>query len=367
MCRFARSVMAKFRKVCRILELTLGPDTGGKWDKRTPYVEARPAAHHSAPRNRSRTAHWNAQWTCHGWNLTWRSRSFPVVWRYCEHGCVDRTVLCCNTVSTSSNVYVLLLRTASRIESSGVRDRVHLSEQTALQLIKHGKEDWIVRREDMIEAKGKGKLVTFWLKLSTGSNDRGGGSVVTSSELGDDERVRLLNQGPDLETNRWSVEMPDSKPSEVDQRDQRLVQWNCKILLELLHQVVARRASLPSSSSSLSQAELTDMARSIGNGAIVVEEVVEIIDMPDFVNASDTAEVELSENVVIQLRHFVSKIASMYNANPCEFVSFVELYVAMCLQINLTNRCFASFVHAVHNFDHVRNQGLSMYSLDLHV
>jgi hypothetical protein len=30
MCRFARSAMVKFRDVCRILELTLGPDTGGK-------------------------------------------------------------------------------------------------------------------------------------------------------------------------------------------------------------------------------------------------------------------------------------------------------------------------------------------------
>jgi Adenylate and Guanylate cyclase catalytic domain len=216
---------------------------------------------------------------------------------------------------------LFLFCAASRIESTGKRDRVHLSEQTALQLIKHGKEDWIVRREDMIEAKGKGKLVTFWLKLATGGNDRNGGSVVTSSELGDDERVRLLNQGPDLETNRWSVEMPDSKPNEIEKRDQRLVQWNSEILLELLHQVVARRAALPSNSS-LSQAELTDMAHSIGNGAIIVEEVVEIIDMPDFFNASDTDEVQLSENVVNQLRDFVSKIASMYNANPCEFCHF---------------------------------------------
>jgi hypothetical protein len=197
-----------------------------------------------------------------------------------------------------------------------MRDRVHLSEQTALQLIKHGKEDWIVRRDDMIEAKGKGKLVTYWLKLSTGSNDRSCGSVVTSSELGDDERVRLLNQGPDLETNR----LPDSKSSEVEKRGQRLVQWNTEILLELLHKVVARRAALPSNSNQ-SPAELTDMARSIGNRAIVVEEVVEIIDMPDFFNASDTVKVELSENVVNQLRDFISKIASMYNANPCEFVS----------------------------------------------
>jgi class 3 adenylate cyclase len=43
MCRFARSAMAKFRKVCRILELTLGPDTGGKCDKCDVNEEARPA------------------------------------------------------------------------------------------------------------------------------------------------------------------------------------------------------------------------------------------------------------------------------------------------------------------------------------
>jgi Adenylate and Guanylate cyclase catalytic domain len=206
-----------------------------------------------------------------------------------------------------------LFSTASRIESSGKRERVHLSEQTAMQLIKHGKEDWIVRREDMVEAKGKGRLVTFWLTLT--GHARGPGSV--ASELGS-EKMGLVHQGGDNRSDEWNVEMPVSKPSEANQRNERLVEWNSEILLELLHRVVARRAALQGDNAGATSHQLADVAQSIGNGLIVVEEVVEVIDMPEYVCTRDSPDVELSKEVVDQLRDFVGKVASMYNDNPCK-------------------------------------------------
>jgi Adenylate and Guanylate cyclase catalytic domain len=241
-----------------------------------------------------------------------------------------------------------LVWTASRIESSGKRERVHLSEQTAMQLIKHGKEDWIVRREDMIEAKGKGKLVTFWLTLT--GHARGPGSV--ASDLGS-EKTGNINRGGDC-GDEWNVEMPVSKPSEANQRNERLVEWNSEILLELLHRVVARRAALQGAGAPATLHQLVEVAQSIGNGLIVVEEVVEVIDMPEYVCTRGSPDVELSEVVVDQLREFVGKVASMYNDNPCKLcvLPFALVHVFCTIDLTLCSLCDCTLVH---NFEHVSN------------
>jgi Adenylate and Guanylate cyclase catalytic domain len=202
------------------------------------------------------------------------------------------------------------------MESTGKRERVHLSEQTALQLIEQGREDWVVRREDTVEAKGKGKMATYWLKLA--SSDRTAESVAPNSEVGDEETK--VSNGT-VEDCAWNVEMPASNTSNSDCRNERLAQWNSELLLELLQRVVTHRSALQSSdivTPSTSQMHLTAMAKAIGDGNMVVEEVVELIDMPEFVCANDVKEAELSDEVVVQLRAFVAEIASMYNNNPCK-------------------------------------------------
>ena len=49
------------------------------------------------------------------------------------------------------------------MESTGVPDKIQVSEATAAFLRKAGKGAWLTKREDMIEAKGKGKMVTYWV------------------------------------------------------------------------------------------------------------------------------------------------------------------------------------------------------------
>jgi class 3 adenylate cyclase len=48
------------------------------------------------------------------------------------------------------------VNTAARIESNGCRDKIQVSETTADLLIAAGKGSWLKKREDLIEAKGKG-------------------------------------------------------------------------------------------------------------------------------------------------------------------------------------------------------------------
>lgn len=57
------------------------------------------------------------------------------------------------------------VNTTARIESLGAPGRIHLSEETAKELKKFDKQDWLIPRADQVEAKGKGKLTTFWLTI----------------------------------------------------------------------------------------------------------------------------------------------------------------------------------------------------------
>lgn len=55
------------------------------------------------------------------------------------------------------------VNTAARMESNGQKGRIHVSQSTA-NLLKEGQyEEWVVPRENKIEAKGKGLLQTYWI------------------------------------------------------------------------------------------------------------------------------------------------------------------------------------------------------------
>jgi class 3 adenylate cyclase len=55
------------------------------------------------------------------------------------------------------------VNTASRMESTGERSRIHVSQSTADLLLAAGNDNWIQAREDLVHAKGKGSIQTFWV------------------------------------------------------------------------------------------------------------------------------------------------------------------------------------------------------------
>jgi class 3 adenylate cyclase len=55
------------------------------------------------------------------------------------------------------------VNTASRMESSGEKGRIQLSQETANELISRGKERLLIPRNVKISPKGKGELQTYWL------------------------------------------------------------------------------------------------------------------------------------------------------------------------------------------------------------
>ena len=55
------------------------------------------------------------------------------------------------------------MNTASRMESLGEPNRIHVSQATADALVRAGREEWLEPRTDKIIAKGKGEMATYWL------------------------------------------------------------------------------------------------------------------------------------------------------------------------------------------------------------
>jgi len=61
------------------------------------------------------------------------------------------------------------MNVASRMESNGQKNRIHVSEDTANLLIRAGKGHWVTAREEKITAKGKGEMQTYWIEMKTES------------------------------------------------------------------------------------------------------------------------------------------------------------------------------------------------------
>ena len=58
------------------------------------------------------------------------------------------------------------MNTAARMESTGVTGRIQVSLETAQLLRQSQKEDWLSKRPEGVEAKGKGRLETWFLNLN---------------------------------------------------------------------------------------------------------------------------------------------------------------------------------------------------------
>jgi hypothetical protein len=62
------------------------------------------------------------------------------------------------------------MNTASRMESTGVSGKIHISTAVQERLVIANK-NWAVPREDKVIAKGKGRMDTYWLQISASSSD----------------------------------------------------------------------------------------------------------------------------------------------------------------------------------------------------
>ncbi|CAB9522950.1 Receptor-type guanylate cyclase gcy [Seminavis robusta] len=74
------------------------------------------------------------------------------------------------------------INTASRMESNGVPGKIHVSQSTADELIRHGNRDWLTEREDKVEAKGKGLMTTYWVAVKSSRSTGTRASLMSLSD-----------------------------------------------------------------------------------------------------------------------------------------------------------------------------------------
>jgi class 3 adenylate cyclase len=79
------------------------------------------------------------------------------------------------------------VNTAQRIESTGKPNSIQISSETAQLLKQAGKGDWLLPRKFAVNAKGKGELMTFWLRSRVEVHDDLSSSVEAKSGISCEE------------------------------------------------------------------------------------------------------------------------------------------------------------------------------------
>ena len=209
------------------------------------------------------------------------------------------------------------VNTASRMESTGIKSRIQVSQTTATLLIDGGMGPWVKPRDTLIQAKGKGTMQTYWIedkKVTSAASD------YDNSDKSDSKS----NEGT-ARTSFSDISLPE--------KYQRLVGWNTDLLAKLICQIMARRIVPESSRVKLADSSTVHH----GEGQTVIDEVKEIIELPEFdVNnfrrPEDLDSIVLPPVVASQLRDYVVTIATKYhNNNPFhnfEHASHVGMSVA---------------------------------------
>ncbi|KAG7374673.1 adenylate/guanylate cyclase with GAF and PAS/PAC sensor domain [Nitzschia inconspicua] len=199
------------------------------------------------------------------------------------------------------------VNTAARMESTGLPDQVHMSQETVDLLLDSGKSHWVTIREEKVLAKGKGILNTYWLQITaadlhessrTGSTPTDTASTV-SSGLGDKH----------IHTNQVEV-------NRTDDETLRLVEWNLNIMKSALVKVVANRELQKVKVASLQH--MLDLEQEFLAGGTSLNEVKEIVSLPKYAKVSphQLTKVELDAKITEQLREYIFNLAALYNENP---------------------------------------------------
>eukprot|EP00980_Cylindrotheca_fusiformis_P005059 scaffold1072_cov124-Cylindrotheca_fusiformis.AAC.5 len=202
------------------------------------------------------------------------------------------------------------MNTASRMESSGERDRIQVTQTTADLLTEAGfGAKWLIPRSSTIFVKGKGEMQTYWVRKAKSPVAKGSETLSKVDET--------IGTGGDESTGGSSSEFGlDPEGILVLTKTERLVEWDVAVLTSLLQQIVASRGGVVKEIKQLSSEEGT-----IGSNGTVLEEFTPIIPLKrfethDIQQRQRPSTIEISNKVKCQLRGYLSNVASMYQDNP---------------------------------------------------
>eukprot|EP00980_Cylindrotheca_fusiformis_P019530 scaffold6768_cov109-Cylindrotheca_fusiformis.AAC.5 len=190
---------------------------------------------------------------------------------------------------------------ASRMETTGHRNQIQVSQSTAGLILASGKGHWLRKREGLVQVKGKGAVQTFWVKSKSSSTERSDSDPLCSSRA-------LFDDSVGSEVDRKAPETASEKA-----KGNSLIAWQVELLTRLLKRIVLHRQL------NIGRKD-KDLATLDASKILPRDQVTEIIPMPGFdpkveKHSMDADSVELPSEVVSQLNDLVATIASMYNDN----------------------------------------------------
>lgn len=237
------------------------------------------------------------------------------------------------------------VNTASRMESTGMRGKIQVSQETGDLLMAAGKSHWLKPREEAVVAKGKGELKTYWLDPTKKRRP---------AKQGKDIRV-----APEIAINGGGthIEKPAS-PGDVpfDDKYARLIDWNVDVLLHHLARVISTRSRSPSRGS------LVNHSSEVALLPAAINDVAEVVALPPF--DADTSrfrrarpDVSMLQQTRSDLHEYVKRIAIMYRDVP--FHNFEHAsHVTLCAN-KLLNRLINSEEYETEDALHNATFGIS--------
>jgi len=222
------------------------------------------------------------------------------------------------------------VNTASRMESTGILNRIHISDETARLISEGGKSNWLTPRNEAVLAKGKGELTTYWLFDKHFSKKSNTCASTVASETSFGGSIGSATHPTIISSNTL-----------MDDRRGRLIEWNVDLFAGLIRKIVARRQA-QSSTIDLNEKFIKigdEISINSANRGMVLDEVVEIIELPAFdpkvvAVQEDPHSIKLDDEVVLELRNYIGSISSNYKGNPFhnfEHASHVTMSVAKLL------------------------------------
>lgn len=217
------------------------------------------------------------------------------------------------------------VNTASRMESTGSPGKIHVSKGTCDLICAAGKEHWLIPRPEMVTAKGKGAMQTYWLEPTRRVKG------VTDNDHEPREKLVPLNHVCSLKVKDECECLAPNQLGDHDLKIGRLVDWNTDILLSLLSKIMMERSKSrkrlkgvqrPPVQQVTSNRSQESSTVSVGSGESVVDCVTEVISLPKFDPKRAIKRFELftpddlDEEVKSQMKMYVAEIASMYNDVP---------------------------------------------------
>jgi class 3 adenylate cyclase len=224
------------------------------------------------------------------------------------------------------------VNTAARMESTGEKNKIQCSNATAELLRSGRREKWLIDREDVVVAKGKGEMRTCWILTRAESSFSELDSSMHINSQPNSSRTLAQNKhyaGSTISIVSEETYETDSSSSPTGEdslvplndlakangaRTRRLIDWNVDLLGRLLKAIIAHRNITAAAKKSS-----TELPKWEGSGRLAKDEVVDIISFPKLEPPSmeiDPDSVELKPEVLSQLRNFISTIAAMYRNNP---------------------------------------------------